>query len=91
MIRFFNVIRFNVRNLPYVRRIFAEWIPGQFAFVGSFEVFFARVFGRNSDRIQVERVVVRLCEPKNNLVTTGKSFRAVKPVTEMPSNSIPQF
>ena len=72
--RFFDVIVLHVRENPHIARILSEWIAGKLACFRTFEIFLAWVLRRNANRVEIERVVIRLREPKNRFMTTGKSF-----------------
>ena len=55
------------------------------------EVLLAWIFRRHTNRIKFEIVIIRLSEPQDRFVATGKAPSAVKPVLEMPDDAVPQF
>lgn len=68
MFRFLNVVELDVGDVPDVGRILSEGVAGDFSFVRPFEVLLERVLRGHSHGIQVEVVVLALCEPEDGFM-----------------------
>src|SRR5687767_10025740 len=91
MFGFLDVIILHVRKNPNVAGILAERIAGQLTDLWSFEMFLIWIFGRHANRIEVEGVVLRFCEPKNGLVSSGQALRTMQAVFKMPDDPVSQL
>ena len=49
MVRFFNMVCFNIWNFPNIAWILTKWISGEFSFIWSFKMFLVRVFLGNAN------------------------------------------
>lgn len=58
MIGFLYMIGLDIRNFPYIGRVLALWIPRVLSFLRPFEVFLARIFLWNPDRVKVKGIIV---------------------------------
>src|SRR5262245_60870693 len=86
--RLLDVVRFNVREHPYVARILAKGIPRVFPDPSPLPGSLPRVLLGNSDRVKVEDVGVTLCEPQDHLVPPGETSIAVQSMLEVPDDAI---
>jgi hypothetical protein len=59
-----DVVCLDVWNIPNVRRILAQRIPAEFAFLVPFIVLFSRLFLRDTNRVQIESIVLSFGKPK---------------------------
>ena len=82
MLRLLHMVALDVGNVPQVARILAERVARQLPCFRPLEVLLARILLRDSDRIEVEEVVVRLSEPDDRFVPSGEALRTMKPVLE---------
>ncbi len=53
-------------------------------------MFLVGVFGRDADRVEVERVIVILGEPQDGFMPPGKTFLAMQSMSKGPNYSVPQ-
>lgn len=86
-----DVVRLHVRDVPYVRGILPQRISRCLPSVWSLEVLLAGILRGNANWIDIEIVVVRLREPHDGLVSSGKSLCAVQPVAKAPDDSVAQL
>jgi hypothetical protein len=87
---FFNVVVFDIWDRPDIRGVAAQGITAKLPLLGAFIVFFARIFLRNSDIIQIKRIVIAFAPPKYRFVPTGESMSAMEPMRERPGYTIAQ-
>ena len=87
----FDMVVFDVWESPYVARVFAFWVAGEFPDVGAFEVSFVGIFRWDTDRVEVESVIVAYGPPVYRFVSSGESFGAVQSVSEVPNDAISQL
>lgn len=99
---FLGVIAFHVWNFPdkpipllfqkhpKIRGILSKRIPGRLTLVWPFVVCLSGVLGGNADGVKIEKVLVALGEPQKGFVASGKSARGMKPVVEVPDNTVSQ-
>ena len=77
-------------ELPIVRWVFSKWIPAWqsclFASIRGMPLSWIEL--RNSDRVEIELVFVAFGEPKDSLISSGKSFVRVKTEVKTPNYSI---
>lgn len=55
----------------------------------TFEIPFSRVFLRDAHGIEIEEVILRLCEPDDGFVSARESATAMESVLEVPDDTIP--
>ena len=85
------MVVFNIWNRPQVSRVLSSGVARKLTFLGPFIILLARIFLRNSDRIEVESVFVLLCEPNNGLISPREASTTMQTVAEMPYDTVPQF
>ncbi len=98
-----RMVRFNVWNVPktvfpvlsdyfpHVRRVFALRITRRLSFVWPFIMPFSGILGRDTVRVQVERVITCFGKPKERFVTSGEAFAGVQSMFKMPDDPVPQL
>jgi hypothetical protein len=82
------MVGLDVRNFPYVGRIFASWISTELPAPGALVVSFARILLRYPNWIKIEDVVLTVAVPKHCLIPAAEATARMSPVTEVPDNSV---
>src|SRR5438552_16380804 len=90
MDRLLDVIMFDVWDDPDVSGIFSQRVAGILAGLWSFEILLSWILLGNSDRVEIENVIVCFGEPKNSFVPAGESTAAMQSVLEVPYDAIAQ-
>jgi hypothetical protein len=82
------MITFNVWEYPYVARILPSRVARKPTDIRTFEMTLSRVFRRNTNRIDVVRVLVVFGKLVDSLVTAGQASGAMQAMFEMPHYSV---
>ncbi len=88
---FLDVIVLHVRNNPYVAGILPKRIARVLSNLRSLEIFLSWIFLRYADSVEIEDVFVRLSEPQNRFIATGKAVLAVQSVLEAPNDPVAEL
>ncbi len=91
MDRLLGVVVLDVGKRPHIAWVLPQRIARQLARVRPLEVPLAGVLRRDSDRVQVPRVIVSLRPPVDRLVATRESPCAVQAVAEVPDDAVTEF
>src|SRR5690606_12181899 len=63
MVSFLNVVRFDIGNVPDIRRIFPKRIARKCPFIWPFEMLLVRVFGWHTNWIEIKDIVIGFSKP----------------------------
>src|SRR3990170_1998087 len=70
MNRLFDMVILDVWENPNVAGVFSKRIAGKLSDLRTFEIFLVGIFRWYANRIEMKRVVIRLGEPKDRLVSS---------------------
>lgn len=89
MIGLFDMVCFNVRDIPYVSWILALWIPAPLPILRPFIVFFSGIFLRYTNSIQIKFVRLPLFrKPNDCFMSTAEPSSRMQAMAKRPDNEV---
>ena len=88
MLRFLDATCFDLGNVPDIAGVFPTGIAAELATLSTFVMLFSGITLGQSDRIQVEIIVMSFGIPKDNLMTATKTPRTVKTTIKAPNDPV---
>src|SRR5690606_1363723 len=85
---FFDMVGFDVRDIPDIRGILAQRITGELTLIRSLEMLLVGIFRGHANGIEVKSVVIGLRKPENGFMPSGEPPLTMQAVAKRPDDTV---